>query len=225
MDPTLFLADLEQKPARLADLAAALRGGDHWGVSTADAERSWLFVGMGSSAYAAQVAAARLRSHGVRAVAELAATDLLPNVDARTTVVAITASGGSAETLDACRRLRSRDGGARFVALTEVIDSPVVELCDDVVPMWAGPESGGVACRTFQHTLALLLTLEARLLGAGRDGGRVPAVLDRAAEASAYLLDTRDDWLPAVSDALLGPSGTHVVAPARRTSSALSSRR
>jgi fructoselysine-6-P-deglycase FrlB-like protein len=156
-------------------------------------------------------------------VAELAATDLLPTVDARTNVVAITASGGSAETLDACRRLRSRDGGARFVALTEVIDSPVVELCDRVVPMWAGPESGGVACRTFQHTLALLLTLEARLLGAARDGGPVPAVLDRAAEASADLLETRDVWLPDVSSALLGPSGTHVVAPARRTSSALQS--
>jgi fructoselysine-6-P-deglycase FrlB-like protein len=223
MDAALFLADLEQKPARLAGLAAALRAGDHWGVTTSDAERSWLFVGMGSSAYAAQVAAARLRSHGVRAVAELASTDLLPRVDARTTVVAITASGASMETLDACRRLRSPDAGARFVALTEVVDSPVVELCDDVVPLWAGPEAGGVACRTFQHTLALLLTLEARLLGAGRDGGPVPDLLDRAAEASADLLGTRDDWLLDVSELLLGPDGTHVVAPAHRLSSALQS--
>ena len=49
------------------------------------------------------------------------------------------------------------------------------------------------------------------------------ALLDRAAEASAHLLDTRDDWLPAVSSAALGPHGTHVVAPARRLSSALQS--
>jgi fructoselysine-6-P-deglycase FrlB-like protein len=223
MDAALFLADLERKPARLAGLAAALRAGDPWGVSELDASRSWVFVGMGSSAYAAQVAAARLRSHGVRAVAELASTDLLPQVDAGTTVVAITASGGSAETLDACRRLRARDVGARFVALTEVSDSPVVDLCDEVVPLSAGPEPGGVACRTFQHTLALLLALEARLLGAGRNGGPVPDLLDRAAGASADLLATRDTWLADVSELLLGPQGTHVVAPARRLSSALQS--
>lgn len=220
MDAGLFLADLEQKPARLAGLASALRAGDHWGVSAADAERSWLFVGMGSSAYAAQVAAARLRSRGIHAVAELAATDLLPPVDARTTVVAITASGGSTETLDACRRIRARDAGARLVALTEVVDSPVVDLCDSVVPMWAGHEVGGVACRTFQHTMALLLVLEARLCGAARDGGPVPGLLDRAAEACAHLLDTRSAWLPDVAAALLGPDGTHVVAPARRLASA-----
>jgi len=212
MDASLFVADLEEKPQRLADLAAALRAGDHWGVSSGDADRSWLLLGMGSSAYAAQVAAARLRSHGMRAVAELAATDLLPPVDSRTIVVAITASGGSAETLDACRRLRAQGGGGRFIAMTNMVDSPVVDLCDDVVPMWAGPEAGGVACRTFQHTLALLLTLER--------GPDVPSLLDRAAEASAHLLDRRDDWLPAVSEALLGPDGTHVVAPARRLSSA-----
>ncbi len=216
MDPALFLADLEEKPARLADLAAALRAGDRWGVASSDAERTWLLLGMGSSAYAAQVAAARLRSRGVPAVAELAATDLLPPVDARTTVVAITASGGSAETLDACRRLRAQSGGARFIAMTNVVDSAVVDLCDDVVPMWAGPEAGGVACRTFQHTLALLLALDARLAGSGRGGDPVPDLLDRAAEASAFLLDSRDDWLTPVSEALLGPQGTHVVAPARR---------
>jgi fructoselysine-6-P-deglycase FrlB-like protein len=223
MDPTLFLADLEQKPDRLADLAAALRAGDHWGVSGPDADRSWLLLGMGSSAYAAQVAAARLRSRGVRAVAELAASDLLPTVDARTTVVAITASGGSVETLDASRRLRATGSGARFVAMTNVVDSPIVDLCDDVLPMWAGREAGGVACRTFQHTLGLLLALEARLGGAGRDCGPVPDLLDRAAEASAHLLETRDEWLAPVSEALLGPQGTHVVAPAHRLSSALQS--
>ncbi len=216
MDASLFVADLEEKPQRLADLAAALRAGDHWGVSSGDADRSWLLLGMGSSAYAAQVAAARLRSRGMRAVAELAATDLLPLVDSRTIVVAITASGGSAETLDACRRLRAQGGGGRFIAMTNMVDSPVVDLCDEVVPMWAGPEAGGVACRTFQHTLALLLALEERTTGETD----VPSLLDRAAEASAYLLDRREDWLPAVSEALRGPDGTHVVAPARRLSSA-----
>src|SRR5262249_22056670 len=72
--------------------------------------------------------------------------------------------------------------------------------------------------RSFQHTLALLLVLEQRFVG-----GEVATVLERAAEATANLLDGRAEWLPDVSEALLGPDGTHVVAPARRLSSALQS--
>ena len=137
---------------------------------------------------------------------------------AGTTLVAVSASGGSAETLDAVRRLRTYDSGALFVALTNRANTELESLCDVTVPMQAGEERGGVACRSFQHTLALLLALEARVTRAD-----VPGLLDQVAEASAYLLDNRDDWLPAVSDALLGPGGTHVVAPARRLSSALQS--
>jgi fructoselysine-6-P-deglycase FrlB-like protein len=211
MDPHLFLSDLAEKPARLADLATALRADDPWaflgGVDT-----PVVLLGMGSSHFANQVGAARLRHAGVPAVAELAASDLLPRLRPGTLVVAVSASGGSAETLDAVRRLQAAASGARFVAVTNREGTELSSLCDTTVRMGAGEERGGVACRSFQHTLALLLTLE--------DGTQVPSLLDRAAEASAYLLDRRDDWLPAVSEALLGPDGTHVVAPARRLSSA-----
>jgi fructoselysine-6-P-deglycase FrlB-like protein len=174
---------------------------------------------MGSSHYANQVAAARLRARGVAAVAELAATDLLPVPTPETTVVAVSASGGSAETLDAVRRLREAGETTRFVALTNRRGTALGELCDLTVDLGAGEERGGVACRSFQHTLALLMALEARLTG----GADLATVLDRAAAASAHLLDTRGDWVPAVSAAALGPHGTHVVAPARRLSSALQS--
>ena len=218
MDPALFLADLEQKPERLRDLAAHLREHDPWdGVG---ATSRWLLLGMGSSLYAAQVMAARLRSCGVRAVAELAASDLLPVVGAGTTVVAVSASGGSRETVDAVHRLRRAHGSdARFVALTNRADTELESLCDLTVAMWAGEERGGVACRSFQHTLALLLALESMLTA----DARLPALLEQAAEASAHLLDTRASWLPGLSEAMLGPHGTHVVAPARRLSSALQS--
>jgi glucosamine 6-phosphate synthetase-like amidotransferase/phosphosugar isomerase protein len=252
MDPHLFAADLAEKPGRLAALAAELREADPW-AGLADEPTAWLFLGMGSSHYANQVAAARLRARGVPAVAELAGSDLLPVVAAGTTVVAVSASGGSAETLDAVRRLREAGGGARFVALTSRVstgstheesstheqsltheqssaheegstheESELGALCDATVDLAAGEERGGVACRSFQHTLALLLALEARLVG-GPGGPDVASLLDRAAEASAHLLDTRGDWLPAVAAAALGPHGTHVVAPARRISSALQS--
>lgn len=217
MEPDLFLTDLEEKPRRLTELADSLRVHDPW--SSVPATQSWLLLGMGSSHYANQVAAARLRSHGVAAVAELAGSDLLPRVGEGTTVVAVSASGGSAETLDAVRRLRAGGDGARFVALTNRRGTELADLCDLEVGLAAGEERGGVACRSFQHTLALLLALEARATG----GPDVPALLDRAAEASAQLLGTRDAWLPALASAVLGPQGTHLVAPARRLSSALQS--
>jgi fructoselysine-6-P-deglycase FrlB-like protein len=218
MNPALFAADLAEKPTRLSALASTLRAADPW-AGLGDGPTSWVFLGMGSSHYANQVAAARLRARGVPAVAELAASDLLPVMTPGTTVVAVSASGGSAETLDAVRRLREARGGARFVAITNREDTELSLLCDDTVDLRAGPERGGVACRSFQHTLALLLALEAQVTG-----GPGPAEsLEQAATASAHLLDTRDDWLPAVSAAALGPHGTHVVAPARRSSSALQS--
>jgi fructoselysine-6-P-deglycase FrlB-like protein len=202
----------------LADLAASLRAHDPWAAFDA-LETPVVLLGMGSSHYANQVAAARLRHSGVPAVAELAASALLPRLHPEALVIAVSASGGSAETLDGVRRLRDADSGARFVALTNGEGTELSSLCDATVSTCAGVERGGVACRSFQHTLALLLALEARTTG----GPDVPSLVDRAAEASAYLLDGRDDWLPAVSDALLGPDGTHVVAPAHRLSSAYQS--
>ena len=228
MDPALFLADLEAKPAHLAALAGRLRDTDPWAV-LGEIEAPVVLLGMGSSHYANQVAAARLRSRGVSAVAELAASDLLPSLRPETLVVAVSASGGSAETLDAVRRLRAAGSGARFVALTNRADTELGGLCDETVDLAAGEERGGVACRSFQHTLALLLALEARLVGGPDVGGLdvggldVAGLVERAAEASAHLLESRAAWLPALSAAALGPDGTHVVAPGRRISSALQS--
>jgi len=214
MDPALFLADLEEKPARLTALAASLRAADPW--ADVGVGHRCVLLGMGSSHYAGQVAAARLRARGVDAVAELAGSDLLPVAGPGSTVVAVSASGGSRETVDAVRRLRAAGPGPTFVALTNHEDTELAGLCDLTVSMQAGPERGGVACRSFQHTLALLLAIEgARPLLADH--------LEQSAEAGAHLLATRGAWLPAFADAALGPHGTHVVAPARRLSSALQS--
>ncbi|GAB3691005.1 SIS domain-containing protein [Actinocorallia lasiicapitis] len=206
MDPALFRADLEAKPAALRELAAALRDGDPF-APLGPTERV-VFLGMGSSRYAATVAAHRLRRAGIDAVAEYASA--LPG-PARpgTLVVAISATGGSREVLDV---LPAYPG---HVALTNVEGSPVTEGASLVVPMLAGAEKGGVACRSFQHTLALLLALEARLTGVARD---LPALLDRAAEASDDLLEGR--WFGAVGPLLDGPDGVYAIAPYERISSA-----
>lgn len=147
-------------------------------------------------------------------MSELASTDLLPAWGPQTLTVAVSATGGSRETLAALDRLV----GSPTVALTNRPDSPLTERCDHRVLMHAEPEEGGVACRSFQHTLVLLLALQAHLAGSSPD--LLADVVERAADATQHLLDTSPDWLPEVTGLLAGPDGTHLVAPARRLSSA-----
>ncbi|ROR46523.1 SIS domain-containing protein [Kitasatospora cineracea] len=206
MDPALFRSDIEAKPESMRTLAAELRGADPF--TRLQAVERVVFLGMGSSRYAATVAAHRLRRAGIDAVAEYASALPAP-ARAGTLVVAISATGASREVLDA---LPAYPG---HVALTNVAGSPVTEGASLVVPMLAGEEKGGVACRSFQHTLALLLALENRLTGAGRD---LPGLLERAAEASEDLLEGR--WLAAAGPLLDSSDGLYAIAPYERISSA-----
>lgn len=215
MKPEGFADDLYRKPGVLRGLSAALATGNPWAeVAPADVERVVL-IGMGSSAYAGGVAAARMRARGLVASSELASSRLLPAWGPGTLVVATSASGGSVETLDAVSRLPA---GARTVALTNTPDSAITHGCDAVVELRADAEVGGVACRSYQHTLALLLALEHHL--AGDDTAALADSVAAAAEASAHLIATEDDWRPELSELLLGPSGTHLAAPAHRFCSA-----
>ncbi len=205
MNPDLFLADLQAKPERLHSLQIA----DAWGFVTRP--RRVVLLGMGSSHYANLVGAVRLRAAGVDAVAELASSDLLPKIGDDDLVLAVSASAGSAETLDAVDRL-----DVPFVAVAHQ-PGPLTERAERTVWMDAGEERGGVACRSFQHTVALLLQLGRDLTG----GPEVP--LAEVAAATEHLLDAEPAWRPALAELLLGPHGTHVVAPARRISSAYQS--
>jgi fructoselysine-6-P-deglycase FrlB-like protein len=103
-----------------------------------------------------------MRARGLVASSELAASQLLPNWAEGTLVVATSASGGSAETLDALGRLPA---SVHTVALTNTAGSAITKRCNAVVDLAAEPEVGGVACRSYQHTLALLLALECHLTG------------------------------------------------------------
>lgn len=213
MEPDLFAADLAEKPTRLAALADVLDAEDPWAALPTDVRRV-VFVGMGSSAYASGVVAARLRARGLDAVSELASSDLLTDVRDGDVVVAVSAGGGSRETVAAVEHYRSR---APLVLLTNKPESELAQSVPAIVDMRAGVERGGVACRSFQHTLIALLALERHLVGLERD---LPALVRLAAEAGADLTARADAWLPRMRDLLIGPDGTHVVAPVSRLSSA-----
>jgi glutamine---fructose-6-phosphate transaminase (isomerizing) len=213
MDPTGFLHDIEQVPSTLAGFARSIdTGSATWPIDTPP--RRVLFLGMGSSFFAASTVASRLRAHGIDAVAELASAELTWPPSPDLLVVPISASGSSTETLLAVAR---HVGTSRVVALTNTSDAPLHQMADAVVDMAAGVEIGGVACRSFRHTIASLLVLESQLVGAA-----APAVaVRRAAAAAEYLLDRRDAWLPEVVDTLTTDDGTWFLAPVERLASAL----
>lgn len=214
-DPRRFAKDLEAKPAALERLATS----DDVPAAIAVVPRhpEVLFLGMGSSRFAAEDAARRLRARGFRAVSDYASSTSLPPAEPQRLVVAISASGRSRETLAAIERYH---GSATTVAITEDAASPLAAACDHTIPLLAGHESGGVACRSFQHTGLVLRLLEAHLTGRTLDFG---ALCTRVAEATADLLDRRTEWLAPVTEALDTPGVVGIIAPADRWSCAAQS--
>jgi hypothetical protein len=207
VDPAAFLADLEAKPATLLGLLGNMP--DWSGLVTGPI----VLTGMGSSFFAADVAARRLRRLGITAVAELASVEATFPPSPELNVIGITASGNSAETVGL---LATHSGVSRTIALTNDESSSLP--ADRVVLMHAGVEAGGVSCRTYLHTLVSLLALEQHLGGIDL---RLGERLRRSAAAIAYLLDRRDGWLSPVLDAIDGTEGLWLLAPAERLGSAL----
>ena len=146
MRPELFLSDLEAKPASLRALATELDNGIEW-PSLGGTHRV-VFLGMGSSRYAADVIALRLRAAGFNAFAEYASAEQTVPADESTLVIAISATGASPETLDAASVYL---GVGRLLALTNTATSPLADMADMVVPMHAGVEVSGVACGRSAH--------------------------------------------------------------------------
>ena len=209
MNAELFLADLEAKPAALHSLARVIAD-EKWPVTRGD---RLLLAGMGSSWFAADTIARRLRRAGVHAVAELASVEASLPADSSLTVIGVTASGTSKETL---QLLAAHHGTSRTVALTNTASHSLP--ADHTMLLHAGEERGGVACRSYTHTLATLLQLEHQLAATVPD---LPAKLELAADAATALLAGRDTWMRAARALLAGPHGCWLLAPAERMSNSL----
>ena len=215
-EPERLLEDVETKPAMLRGLATALRDGTGW--PDLGRPRAVLLLGIGSSRYAAEVAARRMRSQGIAATAESSSIARVTPIADDTLVVVISAGGSSAETLAAARAVST---SSRVIGLTNAPSSVLAEVVGWAVPMDAGEEVSGVASRTFTATLVRLLELEVLLTGGPGGLGGLADSVDAAAAAIDDLLAQRPAWLGEAVEALVGPDGTWLLAPLERWSSAM----
>lgn len=213
MDTARFIEDLQLVPDYLDRMAVLLQGGYPGVAGLPDAGRI-LILGMGSSAYAAATAARKARADGVNVQVELASTALLPPPAPDLLVIAVSATGTSVEVLAAAERYRGTGG---LVAVTNRPGSPLAAMADYTVEMNAGEEVSGISCRNFRHSLLVIAAVLERY---GASYGMLAETAQRAAAGSRAVLDTSGQWLPQVSELLLGPDGTFLLAPAERFSSA-----
>jgi fructoselysine-6-P-deglycase FrlB-like protein len=213
-DPLAFVADLEETPASLRALAHRIEDADPWAPAlTAPPERVVL-IGMGSSRFATRGPVARMRAARVAAWAEYASAHTVAFAGSGTLAIGISASGGTPETIEALAAHRA--AGSTTVALTNDPTAALAGAAGLVVDLAAGEERGGVACRTYRHTLALLLGLAASL-GAGPP---VAPAIRAAADATETLLAGRDRWLAEATERLTATGRAFVLAPSPRLGSA-----
>lgn len=207
LHPERFADDVLDQPRVLAEMATAVAAAVAAAEPLARQARRVLFLGMGSSRFAALDAASRLRAHGVDASAEIASTGLPQPPAPDTLVLAISASGGSAETVAAMRR---HIGTSMVAALTSRPQSPIgqeADVCLEIAP--DGPS--GVACASYRSTVGVLQLVCGQILGSA------PTLVPAA--ASAAVIEGRHDWLPRAVELLSG-GPVHVLAPAERIGSA-----
>jgi fructoselysine-6-P-deglycase FrlB-like protein len=195
-----FEADILSEPEALSRVAARYGGA---GLERLLSARRVLFIGMGSSRFAADTAVAVLRSRGVDAHCEPASTGTPQPASGDTVAVVISASGGSQETIEALHRHK---GTSRVVAITNRPDSDLAGAADEAVDVLADLEQGGIACRSFACTQAVL----ALMCGAGGEQ------VERAAESAQALIDARGEWLAPLADLVEGRAGVWVSGPAER---------
>lgn len=193
-----FRADIAASPDALARLL------DGPPPAAIPAAQRICFIGLGSSRYAADVVAGALRSQGRTAWSELASGSARTRPAADLTLVAVSASGGTPEVIEAARRHR---GTSRVIAVTNRPTSALAEAADEVVPLLAGDEASGIACRTFRATLVALAML-------GGTSGDQESTIERLPSLLAQRLRASVDWAPSAAVAIDGAPAIDVLADA-----------
>jgi fructoselysine-6-P-deglycase FrlB-like protein len=183
-----------------AGLTSATPGRAHLAEVSRAATRL-VFVGLGSSRYAAEVVAASLRAEGRDARVELPSHDAPIRAGDGELLLAISSSGRTAEVVDVAVA-----NPARVIALTNDDESPLARAAGTPLGLCAGTERSGIATRTYRATIAVL-GLVTGLLS--------PETVRATAEAIRRVSET-PDWAEPAADRLDGAESIDLVVPGVR---------
>ena len=196
--PLAVNAQLEQNASRLRELGARLRAAPPRAVVT---------CARGSSDHAATYARYLIEAH-THVLTSSAAPSVSSVYEAQSDLegalfIAISQSGKSPDLLAATRN--AKDSGALTVALCNTTNSPLMELVDVAVPLYAGPERSVAATKSYIASLSCIV----QLLANWTDDRRLLATLPQIPEMLARAWDC--DWTRAV-ETLRGAVNLFVVA-------------
>ena len=198
MDPIKFGDDL----ARKADLTHSLATQKYQWPDLAG--QSLVFMGMGSSAFAAQSIVTRLQACGTNATFTLSSNPTPPQASTAKTLIAISATGNSVETNAA---FDAASGYKEKIWVTNAAARGAL-----TVAMNAGSETGGVASLSYLATHVALLRLSESL---GCITGLEKSI-NLAADAIADIYSRKEVWLPELINHIKTPTGSYYIAPADR---------
>lgn len=198
MDPIKFGDDL----ARKADLAHSLATQKYQWPDLSG--QSLVFMGMGSSAFAAQSIVTRLQACGTSATFTLSSNPTPPQASTAKTLIAISATGNSVETNAA---FDAASGYKEKIWVTNAAARGSL-----TVAMNAGSETGGVASLSYLATHVALLRLSESL---GCITGLEKSI-NLAADAIADIYSRKEVWLPELINHIKSPTGSYYIAPADR---------
>lgn len=198
MDPNKFGDDL----ARKADLTHSLATQKFQWPDLSG--QSLVFMGMGSSAFAAQSIVTRLQACGTNATFTLSSNPTPPQASTAKTLIAISATGNSVETNAA---FDAASGYKEKIWVTNAAARGAL-----TVAMNAGSETGGVVSLSYLATHVALLRLSESL---GCISG-VEKSINLAADAIADIYSRKEVWLPELINHIKSPTGSYYIAPADR---------
>ncbi len=202
MDPIKFGEDLAKKSEFAYQLANHKYNWPDLSNQVLD------FMGMGSSAYAAQAIAIRLQAAGINANFTLASNPTPPKANKNKTLIMISASGNSIESKSSFEKaLGYRE--KIWLSNTNLSNSYHIDLAAQL-------ESSGVASLTYLATHIALLKLAQSLNTITEIDNQI--VL--AAEAIADIYARSNEWLPILEKHISSPAGAFFIAPMDRFCSA-----
>lgn len=181
-----MLKEIFEQQSKIREaLAADVKGA----VSILSKEKQVTVVACGTSYYAGLVLKQLLQSQlGVSCDVVIGSEFAYSRTGKEKVVVAISQSGETADTLSAVRL--AKRGGAKIIAITNVVGSSLYREADASVMIAAGPEIAVVATKSFTCQIAVLLKIALTLAGKEKELAslsmlveQIDEILDRAGEA------------------------------------------